>query len=93
VGGAVSVRSRDPPRHDQGPAGDQSALHAGRGQKLGRSDRPTTLAWAVEDRFFKISFAERLAKAIPGAKLERIDDSYTFVPEDQPERLAALIGA
>jgi hypothetical protein len=25
--------------------------------------------------------------------LERIEDSWTFVPEDQPERLAQLIAA
>jgi pimeloyl-ACP methyl ester carboxylesterase len=56
-------------------------------------DRPTLLAWAVEDRFFKLSFAERLAATIPGARLERIEDSYTFVSEDQPERLASLIEA
>jgi pimeloyl-ACP methyl ester carboxylesterase len=62
-------------------------------EKLRTFDRPTLLAWAVEDRFFKISFAERLAETIKGAKLERIEDSYTFVSEDQPEQLAALIEA
>src|SRR3954447_195961 len=61
--------------------------------KLSRQERPTLLAWAVEDRHFKLSFAERLATTIPGARLERIDDSYTFVSEDQPERLAELIGS
>jgi pimeloyl-ACP methyl ester carboxylesterase len=60
-------------------------------EKLRTFDRPTMLAWAVEDRFFKLSFAERLAEAIQGATLEKIDDSYTFVSEDQPERLAELI--
>jgi pimeloyl-ACP methyl ester carboxylesterase len=60
-------------------------------EKLREFDRPAMLAWAVEDRFFKLSFAERLAEAIPGARLERIEDSYTFVSEDQPERLASLI--
>ena len=60
-------------------------------EKLRTFDRPTLLAWAVEDRFFKVSFAERLAETIKGAKLERIEDSYTFVSEDQPERLASLI--
>jgi pimeloyl-ACP methyl ester carboxylesterase len=60
-------------------------------EKLRSFDRPTMLAWAVEDRFFKLSYAERLADTIPGASLERIEDSYTFVPEDQPERLAELI--
>jgi pimeloyl-ACP methyl ester carboxylesterase len=53
---------------------------------------PTMLAWATEDRFFKPRFAERLAADIPGSRLEWIDDSRTFVSEDQPERLAALIG-
>ncbi len=60
-------------------------------EKLRTFDRPTMLAWAVEDRFFKLSFAERLADTIPGAPLEKIEDSYTFVSEDQPERLAELI--
>jgi pimeloyl-ACP methyl ester carboxylesterase len=60
-------------------------------EKLRSFDRPTLLAWAVEDRFFKVPFAERLAATINGATLERIEDSYTFVSEDQPERLAELI--
>jgi pimeloyl-ACP methyl ester carboxylesterase len=60
-------------------------------EKLRTFDRPTLLAWAVEDRFFKISYAERLAATINGATLERIEDSYTFVSEDQPARLAELI--
>jgi pimeloyl-ACP methyl ester carboxylesterase len=62
-------------------------------EKLRSFERPALLAWAVEDRFFKISYAERLADTIRGATLERIDDSYTFVSEDQPERLAGLISA
>ena len=60
-------------------------------EKLRHFERPVLLAWAVEDRFFKLSFAERLLATIPGARLERIQDSYTFVSEDQPERLAELI--
>jgi pimeloyl-ACP methyl ester carboxylesterase len=62
-------------------------------EKLRSFDRPTLLAWAREDRFFKPRFAERLAETIPGARLEWIEDSYTFVSEDQPERLAELITA
>jgi pimeloyl-ACP methyl ester carboxylesterase len=60
-------------------------------EKLRKFDRPAVLAWAVEDRFFKIAYAERLAATINGATLERIEDSYTFVSEDQPEQLAELI--
>jgi pimeloyl-ACP methyl ester carboxylesterase len=59
--------------------------------RLRSFDRPTMLAWAVEDRFFKLKFAERLAETIPGARLERIEDSYTFVAVDQPARTAQLI--
>ena len=36
-------------------------------ETLRNFDRPALLAWAVEDRFFKISFAERLAATINGA--------------------------
>jgi pimeloyl-ACP methyl ester carboxylesterase len=61
-------------------------------QKLRGFDRPTLLAWAREDVVFKLRFAERLAGDIPHARLELIDDSRSFVPEDQPERLAELIG-
>ena len=60
-------------------------------EKLSSQERPTLLAWAREDRFFKPKFAERLAETIRGTRLEWIEDSYTFVPEDQPERLASLI--
>jgi pimeloyl-ACP methyl ester carboxylesterase len=62
-------------------------------ERLRRFERPTLIAWAREDRFFKLRFAERLAQAIPDCRLETIEDSYTFVSEDQPERLAELIGA
>jgi pimeloyl-ACP methyl ester carboxylesterase len=62
-------------------------------EKLRSWDRPAMLAWAVEDRFFPVSFAERLAATIQGATLEKIEDSYTFVSEDQPERLAELVEA
>ena len=46
---------------------------------------------AVKANVFKLRFAERLASDIPNARLVRIEDSLTFVPEDQPERLAEAI--
>ncbi len=52
---------------------------------------PLLLAWAPGDRFFPISYAERLAEEVGGAKLVRIPDSATFVPLDQPDRLAMAI--
>ena len=60
-------------------------------EQLRSFDRPAMVIWAPEDRFFKQRFAERLAAEIPGARLERIDDSYAFTPIDQPERTAELI--
>lgn len=53
--------------------------------------KPVLLAWAPEDRLFPISLAHRLAELLPDARIAEIPDSYTFVPEDQPDRLAALI--
>lgn len=61
--------------------------------KLGAFRKPTLLAWAPEDRLFPFAHAERLAQIFPDARIARVDDSYTFVPEDQPERLAELIAA
>jgi pimeloyl-ACP methyl ester carboxylesterase len=52
-------------------------------ERLRSFDRPVLLAWAPEDRFFKLRYAERLAADIPGARLERIDDALSFVPVDQ----------
>ncbi|HEY2217324.1 MAG TPA: alpha/beta fold hydrolase, partial [Solirubrobacteraceae bacterium] len=62
-------------------------------ERFGEFEKPVLLAWAPEDRFFKLRFAERLAGAIPNARLELIEDSYTFAPLDQPARTAELIAA
>ncbi len=62
-------------------------------ERLRGFDRPTLIAWAPEDRFFKFKYAERLAASIPDARLIRIENSRTFVSEDQPERLAEEIAS
>jgi len=62
-------------------------------QRLRDFDRPTLIAWAPEDRFFKFKYAEKLTAAIPNARLVRIENSRTFVSEDQPERLAEEIAS
>jgi len=59
--------------------------------RLGGFDRPVLLAWAREDKLFPVALARRLAAVLPDARLELIDDSYTFVPEDQPQALARLV--
>jgi pimeloyl-ACP methyl ester carboxylesterase len=60
-------------------------------ERFGEFDKPVLIAWAPEDRFFKLSYGERLRDAFPDARLELVQDSYTFVPLDQPERLVQLI--
>ena len=42
---------------------------------------------------FPPSIAERLAADFPDARIEWIDDSWTFVPEDRPHELAAILRA
>jgi pimeloyl-ACP methyl ester carboxylesterase len=53
--------------------------------------RPVLLAWAPEDKHFPMSLAQRLAEALPDAELREIQDSYTFIPQDQPEELARVV--
>lgn len=63
-----------------------AAAEALRGSQL-----PILLAWAPGDRFFPISYAERLASEAGNATIVRIADAATFVPLDQPGPLAEEI--
>jgi pimeloyl-ACP methyl ester carboxylesterase len=60
-------------------------------EKLKSFDKPVLLAWASEDKLFPVEYARRLASELPNATLEEIPDTYTFIAEDQPERLAEAI--
>ena len=60
-------------------------------ERLPTFDRPVLIAWSREDKFFPTTDAQRLAELLPQARLEWIDDSYTFSPEDRPERVAELV--
>jgi pimeloyl-ACP methyl ester carboxylesterase len=60
-------------------------------EHLGDFDRPVLIVWATEKAFFPLDHAERLTRDFPNAQLEKVEDSYTFVMEDQPERLLGLI--
>jgi pimeloyl-ACP methyl ester carboxylesterase len=62
-------------------------------EKLRGSQLPILLAWAPGDKYFPISYAERLAGEAGNARIARIPDSRTFVPLDQPQRLADEIAA
>ncbi|MGX2994564.1 alpha/beta fold hydrolase [Streptomyces sp. JNUCC 64] len=60
--------------------------------RLSSFDRPTLVAFAPEDRIFPFAHGERLAELIPGARLEAVPDSRTWLMRDQPGLTARLIG-
>ncbi|HEU4599885.1 MAG TPA: alpha/beta hydrolase [Solirubrobacterales bacterium] len=62
-------------------------------EKLHGSDLPLLLAWAPGDKYFPLKYAERLRDEVPNARLVEIPDAATFVPLDQPGRLADEIAA
>jgi pimeloyl-ACP methyl ester carboxylesterase len=62
-------------------------------QKLRGSELPILLAWAPGDRYFPLKYAERLAGEAGNARIVEIPDAKTFVPLDQPGRLADEIAA
>ena len=62
-------------------------------EKLKASELPLLLTWAPGDRIFPLRYAERLAAETPNARLVQIPGSGTFVPLDQPQRLAEEIAA
>jgi pimeloyl-ACP methyl ester carboxylesterase len=90
-----------PSARDAGVKRDLKKITAGMNKRytleaadqLASSDLPVLFAWAPEDRLFKLSDAQRLASAIPNSRFETIPDAKTFVPFDQPERVADRIAA
>lgn len=62
-------------------------------QRLPTFDKPALVVWSLDDRLFPLAHGHRLAKLLPQGRLEVVDEAGAFIPEDQPERLAALIAA
>jgi pimeloyl-ACP methyl ester carboxylesterase len=54
-------------------------------------DGPVLVAWAKEDKLMPREHGPRLAELFPNGRLVEIEDSYTLVPEDQPELLTSLL--
>jgi pimeloyl-ACP methyl ester carboxylesterase len=88
-----------PGLHDPGVKRDAKKVTAGMNkrytleaaEKLRGSQLPILLAWAPGDRYFPIRYAERLASEAGNARIVQIADAKTFVPLDQPERVAQEI--
>lgn len=85
----------------QGVAGRQAYLRAARAlrteelstraREIERLQIPTLLVWGAHDTFQPLPSGQRLAKAMPNAALEVIEEAGHFLPEDTPDRLAQLI--
>jgi len=69
-----------------------TALTNAAADRLPQFDKPALIAWAAEDRVFPIADAHKLAADLPNARVELVEDAYTFSMEDNPARLAELIG-
>jgi len=85
-----------PGLHDSGVKRDAKKVTVGMNkrftleaaERLSESDLPILLTWAPGDRFFPMKYAERLAQEAPNTHIVEIPDAKTFVPLDQPQRLA-----
>ncbi len=53
--------------------------------------RPVLLVWDTHDPLFPLTDAKHFAALLPQARLELVRDSASFIPEDQPDRLADLL--
>ncbi len=58
---------------------------------IARGGPPTLLVWSEQDEVFPIAHAARYAEELADSRLLRITDSYSFTPEDQPQKLASAI--
>jgi pimeloyl-ACP methyl ester carboxylesterase len=56
-------------------------------------ERPALVAWASEDKLMPRDHGRWLADLLSAGELVEIADSYTLIPEDQPQRLAAALRA
>ena len=63
----------------------------GASSRLGDFDGPALLVWGTGDRFFKLDYAHRLGDTFANARLVEIDNGRTFIPHDEPTRLASEI--
>jgi pimeloyl-ACP methyl ester carboxylesterase len=61
-------------------------------RNIGAFDRPVLVVWASEDRVMPREHGRRLAGAFPRGQLVEIADSYTLIPEDQPDELVRVLG-
>lgn len=54
-------------------------------------DKPALVIWAEHDKIFPRDHGRRLAELLPQGEFEVMADTRTFIPEEQPERLAERV--
>ncbi|MFC9688093.1 alpha/beta fold hydrolase [Kribbella sp. NPDC056951] len=59
--------------------------------KLADFTKPVLLVRAADDRIFKPHLFDRLAATLPNATIVTVEDSWSFIPEDQPHELSRRI--
>jgi pimeloyl-ACP methyl ester carboxylesterase len=52
---------------------------------------PALVIWAADDKFFPREHGRRLAELLPQGGFELVEESRTFIPEDNPARLVELL--
>lgn len=62
------------------------------GPRARRIQAPTLIVWGMRDPALPPHLIETIVRDIPQARVERIEDAGHFVPDERPERLAALLG-
>lgn len=70
-----------------------AALTLGAAERLRDFAGPVLLLWGEDDPFFTSDLARRLAAVFPQARVALVPGARTFVPLDQPARVAAEVTA
>jgi pimeloyl-ACP methyl ester carboxylesterase len=61
--------------------------------RYGEIQAPTLVLWGAEDGWLDPQLGQKLAQAIPGARLSLIPGAGHFLPEDQPDAVTAELAA
>lgn len=59
--------------------------------RLPQFDKPAIVLWGANDKIFPRDHGRELARLLPQGEFDVIDDSRTFIPEDQPDLLVSAI--
>lgn len=61
--------------------------------RLSSLDVPTAVVWGRRDRVLSLESGKMLARTIPNATLDVVDDGYHFTPDETPRQVADSIAA